>query len=585
MSDSKATYEFGPFRIDLERYLLLRGEESISLSPKVFETLLFLVQHHGEVAKKDDIINSIWPETFVEEGNLAQNVFLLRRALGEDKNEHRYIVTIPGVGYRFVAPVKEQAALPVRPAATTDKTVGSIAVLPFKNLAGEDDDKFLGPGLADALIMRLSSIRDLKVKPTTAVLKFGNLREDPLAIGLELNVDALLDGVYQRERDTIRVSVQLVSVKEGVTLWAAKFDQQLTDIFSIQDSISEQVVRSLALELNRDEQRQLKESYTLNMEAFQLFVKGRYFWNQRTAEALRKALEYAQQAIAVDPTYAPAYVGLADSYSLLGAQHTVLSPRESFPKARAAALRALEIDERLAEAYASLGFINGCYEWDWQASERNYLKAIELKPNYATAHHWYGELLTLLGRFDEAYAELRMAQELDPLSLAINVDMAGSFYYSRQYDKSERQLLNLLELNPNFVRAHMLLGKVHEQKGELVKAVEMLKRAVELSGDDPVTMAALAHALAIAGELDGAGRILVDLQRLAERRYVSDAHIAAIQLGLGKVDQAFESLEQAYENRDVEIVWLKVNPIFDSLRSDARFEGLVKRVSPLSVSG
>ena len=231
MSDSKATYEFGPFRIDLERYLLLRGEESISLSPKVFETLLFLVQHHGEVAKKDEIINSVWPDTFVEEGNLAQNVFLLRKALGEDKNEHRYIVTIPGVGYRFVAPVKEQAAPQVRPAATTDKTVGSIAVLPFKNLAGEDDDKFLGPGLADALIMRLSSIRDLKVKPTTAVLKFGNLREDPLAIGLELNVDALLDGVYQRDTDKIRVSVQLVSVKEGVTLWAAKFDEQLTDIF------------------------------------------------------------------------------------------------------------------------------------------------------------------------------------------------------------------------------------------------------------------------------------------------------------------------------------------------------------------
>ena len=290
---------------------------------------------------------------------------------------------------------------------------------------------------------------------------------------------------------------------------------------------------------------------------------------------MRKSLEYAQQAIAIDPTYAPAYVGLADSYSLLGAQHTVLSPRESFPKARAAALRALEIDERLAEAYASLGFINGCYEWDWQASEQNYLKAIELKPNYATAHHWYGELLTLLGRFDEAYAELRMAQELDPLSLAINVDMAGSFYYSRQYDKSERQLLNLLELNPNFVRAHMLLGKVHEQKGELVKAVEMLKRAVELSGDDPVTMAALAHALAIAGELDGAGKILVDLQRLAERRYVSDAHLAAIQLGLGRVDQALESLEQAYESRDVEMVWLKVNPVFDPLRTDARFEDLL----------
>jgi DNA-binding winged helix-turn-helix (wHTH) protein/tetratricopeptide (TPR) repeat protein len=580
MSTSKTIYEFGPFRIDLERYLLLRGAEAIPLSPKVFETLLFLVQHRGEIAKKDDIINSIWPDTFVEEGNLAQNVFLLRKALGEEKNEHRYIVTIPGVGYRFVAPVGETAAPQVSQPETAARTVGSIAVLPFKNLAGDDDDKFLGPGLADALIMRLSSIRNLKVRPTAAVLKFSNVKEEPLAIGLELNVDALLDGVYQRETDTIRVSVQLVSVNDGVTLWAAKFDEKLTDIFTIQDSISEQVVRSLALKLSGDERRQLKESYTLNPEAFQLFVKGRYFWNQRTTEGLRKALDYAQQAIAIDPTYAPAYVGLADTYNLLGAQHSVMAPRDSFPKARAAALRALEIDEQLAEAYASLGFIKFCFEWDWQAAEQNYLKAIELKPNYATAHHWFGELLSSLGRFDEAYDELLLAQELDPLSLAINVDTAACFYYSRQYGQSERQIVNLLELNSNFIRAYMLLGKVQEQAGEPAKAVETLTRAVELSGEDPVTMSALAHALATAGERDEAHRILADLQGSADRRYVSAGNIAAVHIALGNTDQAFVSLEQAYENRDIELVWLKVNPVFDPLRTDARFVDLVRRVNP-----
>src|SRR6476620_925080 len=242
MGDAKVMYEFGPFRIDTERYLLMRGEDSIPLSPKVFETLLFLVKHHGEVRKKDEIINSVWPDTFVEESNLAQNIFLLRKALGEEKNEHRYIVTIPGVGYRFVAAVTEQAALQVpQPQPAAARTVSSIAVLPFKNLAGDDGDKFLGSGLADALIMRLSSIRNLKVKPTAAVLKFNDVREDPLAIGLELNVDALLDGVYQREADKIRVSVQLVNVKDGVTLWAAKFDENLTDIFAIQDSIADQV--------------------------------------------------------------------------------------------------------------------------------------------------------------------------------------------------------------------------------------------------------------------------------------------------------------------------------------------------------
>ena len=580
MSSSKTTYEFGPFRIDLERYLLLRGDEAIALSPKVFETLLFLVKHRAEVAKKDDIINSIWPDTFVEEGNLAQNIFLLRKALGEEKNEHRYIVTIPGLGYRFVAPVEETAATQVPQPETVARTVGSIAVLPFKNLAGDDNDKFLGPGLADALIMRLSSIRNLKVRPTAAVLKFINLREEPLAIGLELNVDALLDGVYQRETDTIRVSVQLVSVKDGVTLWAAKFDEKLTDIFTIQDSISEQVVRSLALKLSGDERRQLKESYTLNPEAFQLFVKGRYFWNQRTTEGLKKALDYAQQAIAIDPTYAPAYVGLADTYNLLGAQHSVMAPRDSFPKARAAALRALEIDEKLAEAYASLGFIKFCFEWNWQAAEQSYLRAIELKPNYATAHHWFGELLSSVGRFDEAYDELLLAQELDPLSLAINVDTAACFYYSRQYAQSERQIVNLLELNSNFIRAYMLLGKVQEQAGEPAKAVETLKRAVELSGEDPVTMSTLAHALATAGERDEALRILADLQDSSGSRYVSACSIAAIHIALGNADRAFVSLEEAYENRDIELVWLKVNPVFDPLRSDPRFVNLARRVNP-----
>jgi TolB-like protein len=295
------------------------------------------------------------------------------------------------------------------------------------------------PGLADALIMRLSSIRELKVRPTAAVLRYSNLKEDPLQIGRELNVDALLDGVYQRETGKIRVSVQLVSVRDGVTLWAAKFDEQLTDIFAIQDSIADQVVRSLAIQLSGDEQRQIKKNYTRNPDAFQLFIKGRYFWNQRTTEGLRKALEHAQQAIAVDPAYPTAYVGLADSSNLLGAQHNVLPPRESFPKARAAASRALEIDPMLAEAYASLAFINCWFEWNWTASEQNHLKAIELKPNYPTAHHWYGELLTTMGRFEEAFVELQMAQELDPLSLAINVDLAASFYYARDFKRSERQ--------------------------------------------------------------------------------------------------------------------------------------------------
>jgi TolB-like protein/tetratricopeptide (TPR) repeat protein len=578
-NSTKAMYEFGPFRIDVERYLLLRDEESIPLSPKAFETLVFLVQHRGKVGRKDDIMSSIWPDTFVEESNLAQNIFLLRKALGEDKHEHRYIVTIPGVGYRFVAPVREIEPTSTSAERGTGQAVASIAVLPFKSIAGQESDTFLGPGLADALIMRLSSIRNMKVRPTTAVLKYVGADHDPLQIGRELRVDALLTGVIQHEGEKIRVSVQLVSVKDGITLWADKFDDKFTDIFAIQDSISEQVVRSLALKLSGEEQRQLRKSYTDNPEAFQLYLKGRYFWNQRTAEGLKKSLEYAQQAIALEPTYAAAYVGLADSYNLLGAQHGVLPPRESFPRARAAALRALEIDGMMAEAYASLGFIDCCHAWDWSGAEQNYLKAIELKPNYPTAHHWYGELLVTLGRFSEAVIELQMAQELDPLSLAINADLAASYYYARQYDKSERLLHNLLEFNANFVRAHIILGKVYGQKGQHAEAVAVLRRALVLS-NDPATLSALAHGLAIAGSTTEARQNLGQLQELAERRYVSAGSMAEIFVGLGEKDLAHVWLQKAFEDRDIEMIWLKVDPLFDPIREDSKFTELIQRVDP-----
>lgn len=584
----KRIYGFGPFQIDLDRYLLMRDGKLVPLSPKVFETLIFLIENRGSVVKKDDIMSRVWPDTFVEESNLAQNIFLLRKALGEEKTEHRYIITIPGVGYRFVAPVVESFTtaskkITAPEIATTVGSVRSIAVLPFTNLVKESGDEFLGPGIADALIMRLSSIRRLKVRPTTAVLKYSETIHDPLAIGRELNVDALLDGVYQRIGEQIRVSVQLVSVTNGLTLWATRFDEHFTNIFAIQDSISEQVVRSLALKLSGEEKNQLAKSYTDNAEAFHLYIKGRYFWNQRSIEGIKKGLEYAQQAIALDPTYAPAYVGLADSYNLLGGQHCALPPRESFPKARGAVLRALEIDERMAEAYASLGFINCCLEWDWPTAEQNYLKAIALKPNYPTAHHWYGELLITAARFDEGLVQLRMAQELDPLSLAINADLAAAFYYSRQYDRSENQLENLLDLNANFVRARVILAKVLAQKGEYTKALEMVRTAVEMSADDPVALCTLAHILALAKQSREANELLEDLQRSRKRRYISAGNIATIYVGLGKKELAFDWLEKAYQDKDIVVVWLKVSPVFDPLRSDSRFTNLLERVSPVLI--
>ena len=577
---SKPAYQFGPFRLDQERYLLLRNGETIQLSPRAFEILLFLVTHRGEILKKETLLEAIWPDTFVEESNLAQNIFLLRKALGEEKNEHRYIVTLPGVGYRFVAAVTEVTSDAPAPRAPRPSFT-AIAVLPFKSISGKDDESFLGPGLGDALIMRLSNIRNVKVRPTTAVLKYAELKDDPLLVGHELNVDALLTGVIQRAREDIRVSVQLVSVKDGVTLWAAKFDEKVTNIFSIQDSIAEQVVHSLELQLSGEERREMKKSYTDNPQAFQAYLKGRYFWNQRTAAGLRKALEYAQQAIDLEPTYAAAYVGLADSYSLLGAQHSVLPPRESFPRARAAALQALEIDPAMAEAYASLGFIDCCFEWDWTSAERNYLQAIALKPNYSTAHHWYGELLTLLGRTTEAAVQLQMAQEFDPLSLAINADNAAACYYAREYEKGEVQLCNLLELNPNFVRAHVVLGKVYAQQGKHEQALAALDRALALSNTDHVALSVWAYAQALAGNDTKAREALKQLQDLAQQRYVSAGSVGLVYGALGETDKAFDYLDKAFANKDIEMIWLKVDPAYDPLRTDPRFGKLAKRVNEL----
>ena len=575
-------YEFGPFRIDAHRRLLLRGGEPIPLAPKVFETLFVLVRNGGRVLTKGELIETIWPDSFVEESNLAQHIFLLRKILGEEKNEHRFIVTVPGSGYRFVAPVRaadsaEPSSLRAEGAGADVWPPASLAVLPFKTVPAAEGDESLGLGMADALIMKLSGLRLVKVLPTTAVLRYAGPRQDPLAAGRELGVDALLDGYYQRHGDQIRVSTQIIRVRDGATLWAAKFDESFTNIFAIQDSVSEQVVQKLELELSGAEQRQLRKNYTEDPEAFRAYIKGRYFWNRRTPEGLRKGLEYAHQAAALDPAYAAAYIAIADTYNLLGAQHSVMPPAEAFPKARAAAERALEIDPGLAEAYASLAFVAYCFDRDWAAAEEHFRKAIELKPNYATAHHWYGEFLSAAGRFEEAFASLRQALALDPLSLAVSVDVAAAFYYARDYARSEEELRKALEVDPAFVRTHLILGSVREQQGRYADALSSLRRAAELSEGDPVILSSLGHACAVAGRGREARALLKELRQMGERRYVPPYGMALIHTGLGEREAAYAWFEKAAEQRDIHLLWLRVEPRVDALRADEEFGRLVRR--------
>jgi TolB-like protein/Tfp pilus assembly protein PilF len=577
-------YEFGPFRLDALRSLLLREGAHVPLSPKAFETLLVLVRNRGRVIKKEELIKCIWPDSFVEEGNLTQNIFVLRKALGEGPNDHRYIVTVPGHGYRFVAPVREAGKMAVAewasPPAGTEgvERVASIAVLPFKNLGDDNgEDKYLGLGLADALITRLSSLNQIAVRSTTAVLKYADNRHSPREAGEELGVDTVLAGHLQKSGERIRVTVQLVALRDGKTLWAEKFDEKFTDVFSVQDSISEQVARALTLKLTAEEQRLLTKRYTQNTEAFQAFIRGRYFWNKRTAEGLKKGIEFAQQAINLDPTYALAYVGLADSYNLL-AGHGGLPPKETFPKAKAAAMRALEIDDTLAEAYASLAFVSYRFDWDWTTAEKHFRRAVELKPSYPTAYHWYGESIVALGRFEESIVELQKAQELDPLSIPINTDLGQSYYFARQYERSAEQLLKTLEMDADFVRARVLCGAVYEQVGQHDAAIEIMRGAVALSDNNPLPLSGLGHAYALAARTREAQQILDQLLQLSKERYVSPYNIAVIYTGLKQSGPALDMLEQACDYRDVWLVWLKVNPRFDSLRAEPRFNEVMRRV-------
>lgn len=584
-------YEFGHFRLLPGERLLLRNGDTVQLTPKVFDTLLALVRNSGRLVAKDELMKTIWQDSFVEEGNLTQNIFILRKIFGESPHDHQYIVTIPGQGYRFVAEVREttareeaadartiDASTAQRTTTAADaSTLTSLAVLPFHSLSSEGDSQYLGPGIADTLITRLSNIRRLSVRPTTSVLKYIDIQPDPLEAGRDLGVDAVLDGKIQRAGDRIRVTMQLIRVRDAVTLWAEKFDEKFTDIFEVQDSISEQVMRALALQLTTAEQKLLTKRYTQNAEAFQLYIKGRHFWNKRTVEGLKRGMQCAQQAIDIDPTYTMAYIGVADSYNLL-AGYAGLAPKEAFPKAKAAALRAQEIDDTLAEAEASLGFVSYRYDWNWTEAEERFRRAIEMKPEYPTGHHWYGEYLAALGRFTESISELERAQQLDPLSLPINTDLGQSFYFAEQYDLAIEQLHKTLEMGQSFIRAHIILGAAYEQKRMYDEAIATLERAARLSGDNPLALGGLGHAYAVAGKREEATDVLRALKNLSAQHYISPYTIAIIYAGLKDDDQALSWLEKAYENRDVWLVWLGVNPRFELLRTRARFKELLRRV-------
>lgn len=437
----------------------------------------------------------------------------------------------------------------------------------------ESRDELLEMGMADTLITRLSNIRQVIVRPMSAVRKYTELEQDAVAVGREQRVDAILEGRIQRSGDKVRVTVRLVKVADEAMLWAGQFDEKFTDIFAVQDSISERVAAALALKLTGEEQKRLTKRYTDNTVAYQLYLKGRYNWNKTTEEGLKKAIDFFNQAIEKDPSYALAYAGLADAYTSLD-WYGVLSTKEANPRAKAAAIKALEIDETLAEAHASLAAVRQ-YEWDWAGAEREYQRAIGLNPNYAVAHQWYGVYLAYMGRMDEGIAEMTRAQELDPLSLAINAQLGFLFYLARRYDQAIEQCQRTLEMEPSYEEARIYLAWIYVQKGMYEEAIAQYQK---LKGDIPDVLAMLGAAYAVSGQRGKARDVLAKLKEISQRRYVPPVFVAAIYTGLGDKDQAFAWLEKAYEDRDESFVGLKVLPLFDLLRSDQRFADLLRRM-------
>ena len=455
----------------------------------------------------------------------------------------------------------------------------TIAVFPFKMLGAPAGDEYLGTGLADALITQIGRISQILVRPTGTVQKYaGKGVQDPVATGRELRAEAVLDGTVQRDADTLRVTARLLRVENGAVLWSAKYDEKFTNVFTIEDTISQGVAKTLVQNLRGEDQKLLTEHQTDNVEAHRAYLKGRYFWNKRTPAGLQQSLTYFREAIDLDPTYSSAYAGTADAYALLVWQEQ-LPPNEFIARAKGAATKALEINEALAEPHATLGFVKFWYDWDFAGAESEFRRAIELDPDYATAHHWYGESLGLMGRFDDGFRELKLAQQIDPLSPVINVDLGKLHFLARKADQAIEQLRNLLETDPDFPLAHLFLAMAYNQKGLHEQAIAELEKQANSPGSRTIFKAVLGFVYGQAGRQAEAIKILDELkERRSSKQFVSPFQIALIYTGLGENDQAFEWLQKAKTEHDPFLIYIKTDPNFDSLRGEPRFQAFLQRI-------
>ena len=592
---------------------LRKQGRKIKLQEKPFQLLCTLLQHPGEVVTREELRERLWPaDTFVVfDDNLNTAIKKLREALGDTAEHPRFVETLPRHGYRFIAAV-ESADGPSRPAAglrlawiaslafgalvvvafalnvgqwrerlfgTGSSSIRSLAVLPLENLSGDPEQDYFADGMTEALITELGKISALRVISRQSVMQYKDADRTVPEIARELEVDAVVEGSALREGDRVRITIQLIQAAPESHVWAESYERDLTNILALQGEVARAIAREIRIAVTPEEEVRLAGARSVNPEAYEAYLKGRFFWNKRTHEGLKQSLEYFQQAVELDPGYALAYAGLADSYAVLR-DYGSLTPQETYTRARAAALKALEIDDTLGEAHASLAIIRVRRDWDWVGAEQEFKRAIELYPGYTTAHHWYAIFLTVMGRLDEARGEIKRAQQLDPLSLVVKTASAWPVYVSaRQYEQAIGELRTAIALDPNFAGAHNRLGRVFLLTGLYEEAIAELQKGVTLSRASSYMLADLGYAYAVVGRKAEAAKVLDELQELSRRRYVGPSHIALIYTGLAERDRALDWLEKAYKEHDTELVFLKVDPRFDPLRSDPRFQDLLRRMN------
>lgn len=578
-------YEFKGFRLEAGQRRLLFEGHPVPLKPKILDLLLYLVEMRGQLVVKEDLMREIWPDSIVEENNITVSMSVLRKTLGDDQLTHQFIETVPRRGYRFLAEVTEVAEKPAasvarrpetEPEPQEDETIDSLAVLPSQMAVSDPNVEYLSEGITESITNMLSRIPKLRVLACSTVFRFKGKDLDPQTVGFQLNVKAVMMIRVMRLGEKLIIRGELVKVADGSQLWGEQYNRSPNDILAVQDEIAKAISESLKFKLTRQDQIRLTKQPTDKNEAFNLYLRGRYFWNKYNKDWVLKAIDAFKQAIEIDSNYALAYCGLADAYFRLS--NVSFKPLEVLPKAKEAAFKAVQIDENLAEAHASLALIHVYYEHDWMRAEREFRRALELDPYLVSAHQRYGSYLTFRGHYEEAIRHYETALELDPFSLQINANVATTYYLRGEYDRAVNHLNRTLELEPNYMPTHFVLGCVHLGQKRWEDAISEFQFIYKLDEQAYLAMGFMGYAHALAGQRAEAETMLNVLQEISQRKYVSPYALLVIHLVLGPEERVFELLEQLYEEHNDWLVWLKVSPELRHLHDDPRFKNLLKRV-------